>query len=54
MPSESPPPAHAGSNVPVYSVSELSGALKRTIEHLPGRSHERMAREASNPSNSGI
>ena len=32
MPSESPPPT----NIPVYSVSELSGALKRTIEQAYG------------------
>ena len=45
MPSESPPPAHAGSNVPVYSVSELSGALKRTIEQSYG--HVRVRGEIS-------
>jgi exodeoxyribonuclease VII large subunit len=34
MPSESP--LQAATNVPVYSVSELSGALKRTIEQAYG------------------
>src|ERR1700753_2095731 len=33
MPSDSPPPS---TNVPVFSVSELSGALKRTVEQAYG------------------
>jgi exodeoxyribonuclease VII large subunit len=36
MPSESPVAAGAASNVPIYSVSELSGALKRTVEQTYG------------------
>jgi exodeoxyribonuclease VII large subunit len=36
MPSESPLAAGAASNVPIYSVSELSGALKRTVEQTYG------------------
>jgi exodeoxyribonuclease VII large subunit len=45
MPSESPIAASAASNVPVYSVSELSGALKRTIETAYG--HVRVRGEIS-------
>jgi len=36
MPSESPQAPGAATNAPVYSVSELSGALKRTIEQAYG------------------
>src|SRR5271168_2056682 len=36
MPSESPLPTGPATNAPVYSVSELSGALKRTIEQAYG------------------
>jgi exodeoxyribonuclease VII large subunit len=45
MPSESPLAASAASNVPIYSVSELSGALKRTIEQTYG--HVRVRGEIS-------
>jgi exodeoxyribonuclease VII large subunit len=45
MPSESSQAAGAASNVPVYSVSEISGALKRTIELAYG--HVRVRGEIS-------
>jgi hypothetical protein len=47
MPAETPIAASAAGNVPVYLVSELSGAYKRTIETAYG--HVRMRGEGHDP-----